>query len=179
MLDRDASIPLTEFAGLVARYVFQRAEWVLCQLDEKGSVCRQEHGRGWIARRRDGKEGFIGRNCAHDHFGADANFSSEARRIDRELRVDDLVDRIRSRQSSEGSKAEPAMARPPVGAPMATSRRATAPPVSAKFIRSRLRSCAVYSSGLPMGSPRAGSPASSTGSAYLPPAHHGTAQASA
>lgn len=102
-LDRECGISLQEFAGLVGPYSFPEADRVSCQLDEKGdgSLCRQVHGRGWVVRRKDGKEGLIGRDCAKGHFGADANFSSEVQRVNRELRIDSLVARILERQSDE------------------------------------------------------------------------------
>lgn len=93
-LETSCSIPLEAFAGLIAKYSFAEVDWQRCQLEELGSICRQEHGRGWIAKRKDGKEGYIGRNCAHDHFGADLNFAAETSRINRELRVDALVSRL-------------------------------------------------------------------------------------
>lgn len=96
-LDQSCNIPLKDFERLIGRYAFPRAEWVRCQLEENGSVCRQEHGNGWIAMRKDGKEGFIGKDCAHAHFGADSNFAAEATRITRELRINDLVKRLKDR----------------------------------------------------------------------------------
>ena len=92
-LDRSCTLPLSEFGGLVGPYTFVEADWVLCQLEHKGSVCRQPHGHGWVAKRKDGAEVYIGSKCAHDHFGADTKFAAEASRVRRELRVDDLIAR--------------------------------------------------------------------------------------
>jgi hypothetical protein len=97
-LDRSCAIPLSEFSGLVGHYYFKREEWVECQIEPKpNSVCHQEHGDGWVARRKDGAEGFIGGDCAQKYFGADRTFATEASRVRRELRVEELIQGINAR----------------------------------------------------------------------------------
>jgi hypothetical protein len=113
-LDRACSVPLTEFASLVGHYYFKRDKWVRCQLEPKdGAVCRQEHGDGWIAKRKDGAEGYIGGDCAQRYFGADRAFATEAGRVRRELRIDDLIDRLNTKLSDRAFRlrAVSAMAR--------------------------------------------------------------------
>lgn len=96
-LDRSESIPLDQFAGLVGQFTFKESDKVICQLHKQGEHCGQPHWHGWVARRKDGVEGYIGRICARNNFGADDMFSREVARINRELRVDELVARIRSK----------------------------------------------------------------------------------
>jgi len=91
-LDRTCSITREQFAGLVGKYVFRFSEWQLCQVHEHGSECRRLHGSGWVVKRKDGKEGYMARGCAH--FADEANFLVEVNRIDRELRIDALVARL-------------------------------------------------------------------------------------
>jgi len=105
LLDSTCSIPLSEFNGLVGRYTFKEADWVRCQLEEKGSVCRQLHGHSWVAKRKDGIESYIGKYCAHGHFGADSNFAAEASRMRRELLIDSLVERLATRLSDPGFRS--------------------------------------------------------------------------
>lgn len=69
-----------------------------CQIEPKpNSVGHQEHGDGWVARRKDGAEGFIGGDCAQKYFGADRTFATEASRVRRELRVEELIRGINAR----------------------------------------------------------------------------------
>jgi hypothetical protein len=103
-LDLECAISLSNFGGLVGKYAFQEADRVLCQLEEKGSVCRQVHGNGWIAKRKDGAEGYIGKDCAKRHFSADSNFATEASRVRREVQVDDLVRRLDARLTDQGTR---------------------------------------------------------------------------
>jgi hypothetical protein len=96
-LDSEAPMPKESFRAITGVYMFPRTDWVLCQLTVAGgTVCRQEHGKGWIMQRADGVEGFIGHDCARDHFGADQLFRTEAARARREVRTDELVARLKT-----------------------------------------------------------------------------------
>ncbi|MDA8347703.1 MAG: hypothetical protein M0038_02665 [Pseudomonadota bacterium] len=92
--DPSCGITLAEFGGLVGAYVFPESERVKCQLVTNGSVCGQVHWHGWVARRKDGAEGYIGGDCAAQNFGADRTFTAERARVRRELRIDELVARL-------------------------------------------------------------------------------------
>jgi hypothetical protein len=92
--DESCSITLVDFGSLVGVYGFPDTDEVRCQLVTAGSRCNQPHKNGWIAKRKDGAEGYIGRLCARKHFNADVYFASEARRVDREIEIDQLVERL-------------------------------------------------------------------------------------
>lgn len=95
-LDTDAPMPKESFRAITGVCMFPRTDWVTCQLTVAGgTLCRQEHGKGWIMQRADGVEGFIGHDCARDHFGADHLFRTEAARARREVRTDELVARLK------------------------------------------------------------------------------------
>lgn len=93
-LDRTCSVALSDFSSLVGPYEFHEDDKVFCQLEQNGTVCRQEHWHGWVAKRKDGTEGYIGRNCAAKHFKGDKNFASERARVDREVRKTNLLERL-------------------------------------------------------------------------------------
>lgn len=93
--DATCSITIESFAGIVGRCAFAESERVLCQLEIKNSVCRQEHGNGWLVKRKDGREGYIGKDCANRHFGADRNFAAATSKARRELRIDALLSRLK------------------------------------------------------------------------------------
>jgi hypothetical protein len=89
---------VAELGGLVGPYYFPKAEWVTCQLMRPdGRLCEREHGEGWVARRKDGVEVLIGIDCANRWFEASREYASEASRVRREIRVDELVDSINAR----------------------------------------------------------------------------------
>lgn len=92
--DLGCAIELAEFGSLVGAYVFPESEQVKCQLLKNGSICGQVHWHGWVARRKDGAEGYIGGDCATKNFGADRTFTAERARVRRELRIDELVARL-------------------------------------------------------------------------------------
>lgn len=98
-LDRAHILPVKYFGGLLNSYSLKPDEWQFCRLSGDGlSVCKQRHGRGWVARdRRCGTEVFIGLNCAHDHLGADSSFAAERRRVTEEIKTGELLRRLRER----------------------------------------------------------------------------------
>ena len=87
-------MPKEAFADITGAYGYERAHFVTCQLEIDGQICKQEHGRGWIMLRVDGVEGYIGKDCAHEHFKRDHAFSSAVARARREVRTDALVARL-------------------------------------------------------------------------------------
>jgi len=91
-LDTSCRITREQFAGLVGKYVFRFSEWQFCQMHERGSACRRLHGSGWVVQRKDGREGYIARGCAH--FADETSFRSEVSRIDRDLRIAALLSRL-------------------------------------------------------------------------------------
>lgn len=97
-LSADNPVCLAEFADLVGDYRFPKPEWIRCQLvDEKGR-CKKLHGWGWVAQLADGTEGYIGHDCADDHFKADPRFAGKfanaVARVDREITTDLAVARL-------------------------------------------------------------------------------------
>jgi hypothetical protein len=83
-----------EFADISGSYNFPEVDWVTCQLEIDGAICRQNHGVGWIMVRTDGVEGYIGGDCARQHFQADSAFAGAAARARRDVRVQSLVARL-------------------------------------------------------------------------------------
>jgi len=110
-LDPSCRITWEQFAGLVGKYVFRSNEWQFCQMHEHGSACSRLHGSGWVVKRKDGREGYLARECAH--FADESKFSSEVSRIDRELRIDVLASRLSTAMSdpSLGSRLDRALQR--------------------------------------------------------------------
>jgi hypothetical protein len=94
--DEQCKIGLADFASLVGAYTFPEKDTVRCQILVDGSPCKQPHQNGWIAKRKDGAEGYIGRVCARRHFKADETFAREARRVELEIEIDNLVSRLRT-----------------------------------------------------------------------------------
>jgi hypothetical protein len=98
-LDRNVALPkdvLIKAPIITGIYSYEPADWVICQLEIDGNICRQEHGKGWIMRLPGGAEGYVGQHCAKEHFGADHAFAKEAARARREVGRDDLVGRLRA-----------------------------------------------------------------------------------
>lgn len=49
-LNRDVAMPkdvLAQAPVITGVYSFAPADWVTCQLEIEGHICRTEHGRGW------------------------------------------------------------------------------------------------------------------------------------
>jgi hypothetical protein len=106
-IDLTASMRVDEYAGLTGENDFQEHDYVECQLINKfGNVCRRKHGSGFVARRHDAVEMFIGGDCAATQFGAvgeaGQKFINDAALMQRKNRIDDLLARIAAR------KADPA-----------------------------------------------------------------------
>lgn len=103
-LDTATPITVADFECLVAVISFPPADWVECQLIRRktGTVCRTKHGNGYIARRKDGREGFIGHVCATRHFADYVTLAAETSRLRRELRIEGLVGRIQARLDDPG-----------------------------------------------------------------------------
>ena len=65
-INRSAPLALRAFRAITGTYMFVAADRVTCQLDitGEGGMCNEVHGRGWIMKRADGVECFIGGDCA-------------------------------------------------------------------------------------------------------------------
>lgn len=94
-LDLDAAMPKEAFDAITGVYSYDRAHFVICQLEINGQICRQEHGKGWIMRRTDGVEGYIGKDCAHEHFKKDHAFTNAVAHARRQVRTGALIERLR------------------------------------------------------------------------------------
>lgn len=92
-LPKDVLIKAPIITGI---YSYEPADWVICQLEISGNICRQEHGKGWIMRLPDGAEGYIGQHCAKEHFGAEHAFVKETARARKEVGRDALLARLRA-----------------------------------------------------------------------------------
>lgn len=82
----DCAVTLENVQQLLAEY--HGPEWARCQVEHDGSRCNQEFQNGWLARRQDGKEGLIGRDCAEKYFNASETFRAERRRLTRDIRIE-------------------------------------------------------------------------------------------
>jgi hypothetical protein len=91
LLHQDNLVPLENFADLLGDYEFPKLEYVRCQLIDAGGKCHKLHGWGWIAQLKNESEGYIGHDCAEEHFGGDprfaAVFTAAAERVDKEITI--------------------------------------------------------------------------------------------
>ena len=93
-LNREKTITREQFGNLVGPYTFAPADRVTCQREHDDQVCNQEHWHGWVIRRKDDIEVYVGVDCANEQFGADSRYVADKRRIDEEFAIDKLVDRV-------------------------------------------------------------------------------------
>lgn len=95
-LDRDAPMHKAEYAGLTGVYSFPEVDWVTCQLIPEGAtaMCGQVHGNGFIMRRTDGVEGYLGQDCAKKEFDAHHEFGRDTAAARRVVRKVSLVERL-------------------------------------------------------------------------------------
>lgn len=71
------------FQKLIGEYKF--TEDVICQVKALNSVCHQKHKSGWLGVTADGFEVLIGGHCARKYFKADKSFTSERKRVRKEI----------------------------------------------------------------------------------------------
>ncbi|EAA6923047.1 hypothetical protein DRV60_21570 [Salmonella enterica subsp. enterica] len=71
------------FQKLIGEYKF--TEDVICQVKALNSVCHQKHKSGWLGVTTDGFEVLIGGHCARKYFRADKSFTSERKRVRKEI----------------------------------------------------------------------------------------------
>jgi hypothetical protein len=95
-LDISAPMPKTELVITDSYEYPERRDWVGCQLEIDGKICREPHGNGWFMMRRDGKEGYVGGDCAKRHFKADKEFAKAVARAGRDIRTGNLRTRLGS-----------------------------------------------------------------------------------
>ena len=90
-------ITTQNFADLVGDYNFP--EDAHCQVERKdseGILCGHEHRKGWVGRRKDGKEGLIGSSCGPTYFKDHADFEHHRAFVTRELDLDDVISRLKA-----------------------------------------------------------------------------------
>jgi hypothetical protein len=101
-LDLSATLRVADYATLVAECSFPKDDYVECQLiDHKGHACRQLWGKGWVARRKDGVEVLIGKDCALRHFlnAGEANlatFKAHSAELIRQNKLRDANERLKA-----------------------------------------------------------------------------------
>lgn len=71
------------FQKLIGEYKF--TEDVICQVKALNGVCHQKHKSGWLGVTADGFEVLIGGHCARKYFKADKSFTSERKRVRKEI----------------------------------------------------------------------------------------------
>ncbi|EAM8425062.1 hypothetical protein RF20_23560 [Salmonella enterica] len=79
----DHEISPENFQKLIGEYKF--TEDVICQVKALNSVCHQKHKSGWLGVTTDGFEVLIGGHCARKYFRADKSFTSERKRVRKEI----------------------------------------------------------------------------------------------
>jgi hypothetical protein len=103
--DTACEITVENLASLIGEYHFAEEE-VSCQVRrlDQSSRCSEGHKKGWLGRRKDGKEGLIGRICGTKYFNASSVFVAQRRRITSELNVASYIERLNA------TKGDPAYA---------------------------------------------------------------------
>ncbi|MGY3807864.1 hypothetical protein ACWNG8_12205 [Aeromonas veronii] len=88
----DDEMTLDDFSKLIAQYHLE--ETVRCQIHSDKGYCRNPHNNGWLAKKKDGKEVLIGKDCAQGYLGANDKFVLEKNRLNAEIRRKKLIDRL-------------------------------------------------------------------------------------
>lgn len=93
-----APIDVATYDALLGWYAFSDEKLRCCVARESGTLCQTPHGRGWVARRKDGVVTLIGSDCAKDKFAAGSiaiddirRAENEITRRDRESRLEELL----------------------------------------------------------------------------------------
>ena len=81
----DEPIDVDSYAMLVGWYAFADEPLLCCVLKPTGKLCSRKHGRGWVARRKDGAVTLIGGDCAQDKFAAGSIALHDMKRADNEI----------------------------------------------------------------------------------------------
>lgn len=93
--DETCLITTQNFADLVGDYNFpQDAHCQVERKDAQGILCGHEHRRGWVGRRKEGKEGLIGSSCGPTYFKDHADFEHHRAFVTRELDLDEVISRL-------------------------------------------------------------------------------------
>jgi hypothetical protein len=88
----DDEMTLNDFSKLIAQYHLE--EKVRCQIHSDKGYCRNPHNNGWLAKKKDGKEVLIGKDCAQGYFGANDHFVFEKNRLTAEIKRKQLIERL-------------------------------------------------------------------------------------
>lgn len=88
----DDEMTLNDFSKLIAQYHLE--EKVRCQIHSDKGYCRNPHNNGWLAKKKDGKEVLIGKDCAQAYFGANDQFVFERNRLNAEIKRKQLIERL-------------------------------------------------------------------------------------
>lgn len=97
--DPDAPCTLENFASIVAPYRFPDDDLHACQvhkpeLHKPDGRCGHLHFNGWLAKLKDGRTVLVGSSCGPKYFDAHETFKFEMRRIEREVDITDLMERL-------------------------------------------------------------------------------------
>lgn len=104
-LDDSATMRVDEYAGVIAQNDFLEIHFVECQLINRfGNRCKKKRGDGWIVRRKDGVELFIGGDCFEFHLkevgGAIAEqFERDVAKLRREIELADARKRLAEKKA--------------------------------------------------------------------------------
>ncbi|MBL0511761.1 hypothetical protein [Aeromonas media] len=95
----DDEMTLNDFSKLIAQYHLE--EKVRCQIHSDKGYCRNPHNNGWLAKKKDGKEVLIGKDCAQSYLGANEEFVFEKNRLNAEIKRKHLIERLISLRENE------------------------------------------------------------------------------
>lgn len=94
----EAPIDADSYQELVGWYAFHDQKLRCCVLKPSAALCLTHHGKGWVARRKDGTATLIGGDCARSKFAAGSiavddmrRAQSEIVRINAEVRLQELL----------------------------------------------------------------------------------------
>lgn len=89
-----APIDVATYDELIGWYAFSDEKLRCCVARDSGNLCLTQHGRGWVARRKDGVATLIGSDCAKDKFAAGSIAIGDIRRAENEIARRDRESRL-------------------------------------------------------------------------------------
>lgn len=89
-----AVLPVAQFVDITGKCEFPPNHHVTCQLETDSGICDHEFGDGYVMRRSDGVELFVGGVCAKKQFQEHVKFARETARAQREVTTGDYVAKL-------------------------------------------------------------------------------------
>jgi hypothetical protein len=106
-LDTTATMQVADYECLVAETAYAKIDFVKCQLVRvAGHECPQRFGAGWVAKRKDGVQVYIGGDCADKNFRAAGDEGKRYRADARALELANRIEGLRARIAARKENAE-------------------------------------------------------------------------